>query len=134
MDGRDEERRSEDLPSGTADERADRERTSMDREPPAAEDPLLGEQEREAGAEAGEIGGHAPDTEGDEADRPVEEGGGGVAEGFETAERDLTEQASHGGGRRNPEADEFPPEDERDAAARGDADDLDRGSGSAPDR
>ena len=51
------------------------------------------EQEEAAAAEAGNIGGPAPETEGDEADRPVEEAGGGVSEGFEQAERELAEQA-----------------------------------------
>jgi hypothetical protein len=47
-----------------------------------------------------------------EARRPVEEAGGGVAEGFEESERELVEQASHGEGGRSPEADAFPPEEE----------------------
>ena len=36
---------------------------------------------------------------------PVEEAGGGVAEGFEQAEEELIENASHGDGAGNPEAD-----------------------------
>ncbi len=41
-----------------------------------------------------------------EAERqPVEEAGGGVAEGFEQAEEDLIENASHGDGGGDPEAD-----------------------------
>src|ERR687883_184324 len=39
-------------PEGTAAERPGRERTSMDQEPPAAEDPLLREQEEAAAQEA----------------------------------------------------------------------------------
>jgi hypothetical protein len=35
----------------------------------------------------------------------VDEGGGGVEEGFERAEQDLIENASHGEGRGNPERD-----------------------------
>lgn len=84
----------------------------MDREPGPADDPLVRREERAAAAEAGRIGGPAADTEGDEADRPVEEGGGGEAEGFEVAERELAEQASHGENRWTPETDAFPPEDE----------------------
>lgn len=89
------------------------------------EDPLVRREEEAASAEAGEVGGPVPEVEGDEADRPVEEGGGGVAEGFETAERELTEQASHGEDRWEPEAHEPIPEDERDTAAHGEADEID---------
>lgn len=48
-----------------------------------------------AAAEAGSIGGRAPEDE-DPAERPVAEAGGGVAEGFEQAEAELIEQAEHG--------------------------------------
>ena len=114
-------------PTGTAAEQPGRERTSMDREAPPAEDPLLRREERAAAAEAGEIGGPGPDVESDEAGRPVEEAGGGVAEGFETAERELQEQASHGENRWTPEEDAFPPEEEADRAgsAYGEPDEVD---------
>jgi len=104
-----------------------RERSSMDRSPPAAEDPLLREEEGAAAAEAGDIGGPAPDTDGDEAARPVDEAGGGEAEGFEEAERELAEQASHGESRWDPETDAFTPEDEADRsdAAYGEPDEVD---------
>jgi hypothetical protein len=49
-----------------------------------------------AAAEAGMIGGVAGDEDLDPAQRPVTEGGGGVAEGFEEAEAALIEHASHG--------------------------------------
>jgi hypothetical protein len=49
-----------------------------------------------AGREAGEIGGVAGDEDLDPAVRPVAEGGGGEAEGFEEAEAFLIEHASHG--------------------------------------
>jgi hypothetical protein len=52
------------------------------------EDPLLRREERAAVSEAGAIGGRRPEYEGDEATRPLEEGGEGEAEGFELAERD----------------------------------------------
>jgi hypothetical protein len=66
------------------------------------------EQEEAAGAEAGRIGGDDPE-EGveyieldsrpggisEEAWRPVEEGGGGEAEGFEEAEAELIERAEN---------------------------------------
>ena len=59
-------------------------------------------QEDEAAAEAARIGGRASDEPSpDAADRdpamePVIEAGGGEAEGFEEAERELIEHASHG--------------------------------------
>jgi hypothetical protein len=66
-------------------------------------DDELAEQEADrAGAEAGAIGGRAssepPPVEGgpDEAERPLAEAGQGEAEGFEQAEADLVEHASHG--------------------------------------
>ncbi len=75
------------------------------------------EEEAAAGTDAAEIGGPGADVEGDEASRPVEEAGGGVAEGFEEAERELIEQASHGEDRWSPEADAFTPEEEADRAS-----------------
>ncbi len=59
------------------------------------------EQAEAAAAEAGAIGGRTssePPSEEqiDEASRAVVEGGGGEAEGFEQAERELIEHASHG--------------------------------------
>jgi hypothetical protein len=49
-----------------------------------------------AAAEAAGIGGVTGEEELDPAQLPVSEGGGGVAEGFEEAERALIEHASHG--------------------------------------
>jgi hypothetical protein len=79
-----------------------------------------------AAAEAGEIGGPGPEYEGDEADRPLAEGGEGESEGFEQAEQELVEQASHGDPKYSPEVDEFTPEKESDRAGAeyGDADDA----------
>lgn len=54
------------------------------------------EETEAAGAAAGSIGGVAGDEDLDPADRPVEEAGGGEAEGFEQAEAQLVENASHG--------------------------------------
>ncbi len=48
-----------------------------------------------AAAEAAGIGGRGG-TAGDPADRAVREGGGGEAEGFELAEEELVEHATHG--------------------------------------
>ncbi len=46
-----------------------------------------------------------PDERNDPAMKPVNESGGGVAEGFEQAEEDLIENASHGDGTGDPEVD-----------------------------
>jgi hypothetical protein len=61
------------------------------------------EQEKEAAAEAGAIGGRASDEppgeyerELSDAERPVIEGGEGESEGFELSEHELEEHASHG--------------------------------------
>jgi hypothetical protein len=59
------------------------------------------EQAEAAAEEAGSIGGRtssepSSEDEPDEAARPVAEGGGGEAEGFEEAERELIEHATHG--------------------------------------
>lgn len=54
------------------------------------------EQEQAAAREAGAIGGVAGDENLDPARRPVQEGGGGQAEGFEESEAFLIEHASHG--------------------------------------
>jgi hypothetical protein len=77
------------------------------------DDPLVRQEEEAAAAEAAGIGGRAPeyeDEEGDaasEADRAAIESGEGVEEGFETAESDLREAASHGENRYDPEARDF---------------------------
>jgi hypothetical protein len=87
-------------------------------------------EEQAAAAEAGAIGGRASDVpaplEGtpDEAQRPLEEAGQGEAEGFEQAERDLVEHASHGDQHAARQAIEDAPEgaDDARAAAAGEAD------------
>ncbi len=66
------------------------------------EEEFEAEQEQEAAAEAGGIGGRVSseptefDEEISEADRPLYEAGEGEAEGFELAEAELEEHASHG--------------------------------------
>jgi hypothetical protein len=73
----------------------------------------LRREESAAAREAGGIGGRTPeyeDDEGDavsEADRALIEGGEGVEEGFETAEHDLQEAASHGENRYDPSTEDF---------------------------
>jgi len=87
------------------------------------------EEAEAAAAEAARIGG-SPSSEPpsgeppDEADRAVLEGGGGEAEGFEQAERELIEHASHGDQHAARQAIEDAPEQSDDArvAAGGEAD------------
>ena len=77
------------------------------------DDPLLRREETAAAREAAGIGGAKPEYENeegdpvDEAERVVLEGGEGVEEGFETAESDLREAATHGDNRYDPTAHEF---------------------------
>lgn len=85
-------------------------------------DELVERETAAAAAEAAGIGGPRPDDDtGDPAMRPVYEAGGGEAEGFEQAEADLVENASHGGGGGNPIRDAFTPEVESDEATAVDA-------------
>jgi hypothetical protein len=68
------------------------------RREPMSEANLEREQEEAAAAEAARIGGN-PTSEDvdsvDEAQRPLQEAGQGESEGFEQAERELIEHASH---------------------------------------
>lgn len=66
-------------------------------------DPLVHEQEQAAAADAGSIGGESGDEGHDPETQPVEQAGGGEAEGFEQAEQALIDNAAHGEG--NPAAD-----------------------------
>ena len=59
-------------------------------------DPKVDREADAAAAEAGAVGGPGADEDLDPAERAVAEGGGGQAEGFEQAEQDLIEHASHG--------------------------------------
>jgi hypothetical protein len=96
------------------------------------QDPLVEEQEHAAAADAGAIGGEPGTHVADPEMQAVEEGGGGVAEGFEQAEEDLIENATHGDGAGNPEADAIDNENveaQRSTAEYGEPDDLDQ-----PDR
>lgn len=61
------------------------------------DDRFADEEAQEAAQEAAQIGGQVPEEEGvDPAQRALIESGEGVAEGFELAEEDLIEHASHG--------------------------------------
>lgn len=53
------------------------------------------EQADAAASEAARIGGDTGDEDVDPAERAVREGGGGESEGFEQAEQELIEHASH---------------------------------------
>lgn len=88
-----------------------------------------------AAAEAARIGGRVsaepPAAEGapDEAERPLAEAGQGEAEGFEQAEQELIEHASHGDQHAARRAIEDAPEEEDDArAAEGGEADYERSS------
>jgi hypothetical protein len=111
----------------------DRERTSMDSDLDTPEDPLLRREEAAAADEARSIGGPAPDYEDEEdraaseAERPLIEGGEGFEEGFEVAEDDLEEAASHEENRYDPEIHDFGDEEsagEADAVT-GEPDEID---------
>jgi hypothetical protein len=84
------------------------------------DDPLVSDEERAAAAEAAGIGGRRPDydvdDDSDDSTRPLEEAGEGESEGFELAEHDLIEEASHGEEGRSPELDAFDAEVESDEA------------------
>jgi len=88
-------------------------------------DPRREQEETDAAAaEAARIGGVAGDEDLDPAMRPVVEGGGGEAEGFEEAEEALIEHASHGD-QQSAHAvihDAWRPEDEGAETAGGEAD------------
>jgi hypothetical protein len=93
-------------------------------------------EEEAAAAEAAAIGGRPSDAsaplEGapDEAHRPLEEAGQGEAEGFEQAERDLVEHASHGDQHAARQTIEDAPEESDDArVARAGEADAERSSG-----
>ncbi len=102
----------------------DRERSCMARDLDTPEDPLLRREEEAARREAGHIGGDRPDYEDEEgraaseAERPLIEGGEGVEEGFEVAEEDLVDNASHAENRYNPADHDFGDEE---SAGEGDA-------------
>lgn len=55
----------------------------------------VADQEAEAAREAGEIGGKGGNYDGDESDQAPSEAGQGESEGFELAEEDLIDNASH---------------------------------------
>ena len=75
-------------------------------EKPPERDPVADEEAEAAAAEAARIGGPAPDDPAlDPAKRPLVEGGEGEAEGFELAEEELIDNASHGNQHHFPDGD-----------------------------
>jgi hypothetical protein len=91
-----------------------------ERELPAEDDARLREESDAAASEAGAIGGRAP-GDSDPAERPLKEAGEGEAEGFEEAERQLEENATHGEGRGFP-AEDLPEPEESAGSEYGEAD------------
>jgi hypothetical protein len=71
--------------------------------------------------EAGRIGGRVPKDSDDPAEQPLVEAGQGEAEGFELAEKDLQDIASHGDERNFPDS-AAPQPEERSQAEYGEAD------------
>ena len=72
--------------------------------PEERDEAFLEEEEEEAALEASRIGGDAPRDATDPADQPLAEAGEGESEGFEIAERELEENASHGDQHRFPDS------------------------------
>ena len=83
----------------------------------------VAEQERAAAEEAVEAGGGPVSDEAEEAERALAEAGGGESEGFELAEEELIENATHDA-ERNPDPTHLAgaPEDDRVGAEYGEAD------------
>jgi hypothetical protein len=76
---------------------------------------LAKEEAEAAAAEAASIGGEVAKDSEDPAEQPLIEAGQGEAEGFELAERDLEDIASHGDQHRFPDNVPSPPEEASDA-------------------
>jgi hypothetical protein len=93
---------------------------------PATADDLVAQEEAAAAAEAASIGGVVPPSVDDPAMDAVYQAGGGEQEGWEEAEADLIENASHGEGHGEPLRDAIAPEAEADrsTAVYGEGDEL----------
>src|SRR4051794_27995700 len=78
------------------------------------DDPGVRDEAEKAANEAAHIGGDVPPQSDDPAFEAVAEGGEGEAEGFEQAEEELIEGASHGDPQPDPEQAAFTPEEESD--------------------
>jgi hypothetical protein len=110
---------------GSETERAEAAERSVP-EPAPADDALVAEEEAAAAAEARGIGGPRLHDADDPAFEAAYEAGGGESEGFEIAEHELEENASHGEGRGDPLSDAFAGEVEADevTAVDGEADEI----------
>lgn len=88
------------------------------------DDVLVVREENAAAAEAARIGGNVPQETSDPAMEPVYQAGEGEQDGWETAETDLIENATHGEGGANPTRDAFSGEleSDRSTASYGEAD------------
>ncbi|HEX5930028.1 MAG TPA: hypothetical protein VFY48_11625 [Solirubrobacterales bacterium] len=89
--------------------------------PTPEDEPRIAEEEAEAAREAARIGGTVPAQDPDPARRPLTEAGQGEAEGFELAEKELEESASHGDSRGFP-AEDLPDPEEPTEVEYGEAD------------
>jgi hypothetical protein len=99
---------------GSETERAEKAEAAVP-DPAPGDDALVADEEAAAAAEAAAIGGPGvDDAHGDPALEAVYEAGGGEAEGFEGAEEQLKDNATHGGGRGDPIRDAMTPEVESD--------------------
>lgn len=105
----------------------DEELTEVPALEPMPDDGGLDEAEEAAAAEAGAIGGVTGEEGIPEAERPLAESGEGEAEGFEMAEEQLIESASHGTPSGHPSGDRLPVEDaaSEGLASYGEADHVD---------
>jgi hypothetical protein len=88
---------------------------------PPERDPIADEEAAAAAAEAARIGGPPLDDGVDPAQRPLVEGGEGESEGFELAEEELIDRASHGDQKHFPDGD-APPAEEPSEATYGEPD------------
>ena len=90
------------------------------------DDELVAQESDAAATEASMIGGRVPHDSDDPALDPVYQAGGGEQEGYEAAEADLIENATHGDGRADPLRDAISPEVEADRsnAVYGESDEL----------
>jgi hypothetical protein len=88
-----------------------------------ADEELVDEEAEAAAEEAAEIGGTVPPDSDDPAQQPLAEAGEGEAEGFELAERQLRDIASHGDEHRFPDRD-APTAEDREQAEHGEADET----------
>src|SRR5919109_4410211 len=91
----------------------------------SADDRHIRQEEEAAAREAGMIGGRSGEQELDPAERPLVEAGEGEAEGFELAEDDLIDHATHQEGEGIPELDQLGSEEEPDPATYGEPDEED---------